>query len=94
MHYFVRGPVVEFAPGMKLASYKALLEHALKCLSEKNGQSYSKILYWLRCKLRFSLLSVAITCLKESRSSYHPFGIKESAAIDLLCTESRISSFH
>ena len=38
-------------------------------LSEKSGQSYSKTLYWLRCKLSFSLLWAAITCLRGSRSS-------------------------
>ena len=61
-------------------------------ISEKNGQCYSKTLYWLRCKLSFSLLRSAITCLRGSRSSYHRFGFKESAAIDLVCAEGRISS--
>ena len=62
-------------------------------LSEKNGQSYSMTLHWLRCKLSFSLLRAAITCLRGSRSSYHRFSFKESAAIDLVCAEGRISSF-
>ena len=62
-------------------------------LSEKNGQSYSMTLHWLRCKLSFSLLRAAITCLRGSRSSYHCFSFKESAAIDLVCAEGRISSF-
>ena len=62
-------------------------------LSQKNGQSYSMTLHWLRCKLSFSLLRAAITCLRGSRSSYHRFSFKESAAIDLVCAEGRISSF-
>ena len=62
-------------------------------LSEKNGQSYSMTLHWLRCKLSFSLLCAAITCLRGSRFSYHRFSFKESAAIDLVCAEGRISSF-
>jgi len=51
-------------------------------LSEKCGQSYSKTLYLLRCKLSFSLFHATITCLRGSRFSYHCFGLKESAAID------------
>ena len=33
-------------------------------LSEKNGQCYRRTLYWLRCKLSFSLLRSAVTCLR------------------------------
>ena len=42
-------------------------------ISEKSSQTYSMTLYWLRCKLSFSLLHSAITCLRGSRSSYHRF---------------------
>ena len=60
-------------------------------LSERNSQSYSKTLYWFRCKLSFSLLRYAITCLRGSRSTYHHFGFNESAVIDLECAEGRIN---
>ena len=47
---------------------------------EKSSKPYSMTLYWLRCKLSFSLLQLAIMCLKGSRSSRHH--------IDLVCAES------
>ena len=56
-------------------------------ISEKSSQTYSMTLYWLRCKLSFSLLRSAITCLRGSRSSYHRFKFSDSA-IDLACAES------
>jgi len=46
-------------------------------------------LYWLKCKLSFSLLRSAITCLRGSRSSYHRFKFSDSA-IDLACAESHL----
>ena len=58
-------------------------------ISEKSGQSYSMTLYWLRCRLSFSLLSSAVTCLRGSRSSYHRFKFTDSA-IDLACAESHL----
>ena len=64
-----------------------------KCLasliSEKSGQSYSMTLYWLRCRLSFSLLRSAVTCLRGSRSSYHCLKFTDSA-IDLACAESHL----
>ena len=33
-------------------------------ISEKSSQTYSMTLYWLRCKLSFSLLHSTITCLR------------------------------
>jgi len=53
-------------------------------ISEKSSQPYSMTPYWLRCKLSFSLLHSAITCLRCSRSSYHRFKFSDSA-IDLAC---------
>ena len=35
-------------------------------LSEKHGQSYSKTLYWLKCKLNFLLLCSAVVCILSS----------------------------
>ena len=58
-------------------------------ISEKSSQSYSMTLYWLRCKLSFSLLRSAITCLRGSRSSYHHFKFSDTA-IDLACAESHL----
>ena len=65
-------------------------KHIASLLSEHSGQLYSKTLYWLRCKLTFSLLRSAITCLRGSRSSYHRFHNFKSSAVDLVCAESRL----
>ena len=40
-------------------------------ISEKRGQPYSQTLFWIRCKLSYSLLRPAVMCLRESRLSYH-----------------------
>ena len=40
-------------------------------LSDKHNQPYSKMLYWLCCKLSFFLLLSSIRCLRGSRSSIH-----------------------
>ena len=40
-------------------------------LTQKCDQSYSKTLYWIRCKLSYSLLRSAIMCLRGARSSIH-----------------------
>jgi len=61
-------------------------------LFEKRGQSYSKTLYWLRCKLGFSLLHSAVACLRGLRSSYHHYGSSETTAIDLICAEGRLDT--
>ena len=58
-------------------------------ISEKSSQTYSMTLYWLRCKLSFSLLHSVITCLSGSRSSYHYFRFSDTA-INLACTESHL----
>ena len=39
---------------------------ALK-IAEKSGECYSKIMTWMRCKLRFLILRACLTCLRGSR---------------------------
>ena len=57
-------------------------------ISERSNQSYSMTLYWLRCKLSFSLLQSAITCLRGSRSTKHHFDFSD--AINLIYREGRL----
>ena len=40
-------------------------------LAEKRGQSYSRTLGWLRCRLNFSLIRSAIQCFRGARSARH-----------------------
>ena len=61
-------------------------------IAEKQNHPYSSTLFWLRCKLSFSLLRSAIMCIRGSRSSYHRPTNMFSEAIDLSCSESRISN--
>ena len=60
-------------------------------IAEKRDQPYSRTLFWLRCKLSFSLLRSAIMCIRGSRSSYHHPSRTSGEAIDLICSESRIA---
>ena len=50
-------------------------------ISDKSGQPYSMTLFWLLCRLSFSLLRSAITCLRGTRFSKRHFN---SEAIDLI----------
>ena len=38
-------------------------------IAEKHNDPYSSTIFWLRCKLSFSLLRSAIMCIRGSRSS-------------------------
>ena len=72
-----------------LATIAIVYKRLAGLISEKSSQTNSMTLYWLKCKLSFSLLHSAITCLRGSRSSYHHFKFSDSA-IDLACAESHL----
>ena len=61
-------------------------------IAEKRDQPYSRALFWIRCKLSFSLLHSAIMCIRGSRSSYHHPAAMIGEAIDFTCSEGRIVS--
>ena len=61
-------------------------------IAEKRDQPYSRTLFWIRCKLSFSLLRSAIMCIRGSRSSYHHPAGMIGEAIALTCSEGRIVS--
>ena len=56
-------------------------------IAEKKEQPYSLTLFWLRCRLSFSLLRSAIVCLQGSRSSYHQPSTANplESSIDYMC---------
>ena len=62
-------------------------------IAEKQNHPYSSTLFWLRCKLSFSLLRSAVMCIRGSRSSYHRPTNMFNEAIDLSCSKSRISNW-
>ena len=58
-------------------------------ISEKRGHLYSQTLFWIRCKLSYSLLRSAVMCLRGSRSTHHRCNIQlQDPAIDLACSNS------
>ena len=63
-------------------------------LAEKQGRAYSSTLYWLRCKLNFSLLRSAIMCIQGSRSIFSPESTSSPIeSIDLALHEGRVPIF-
>ena len=52
-------------------------------ISEKRGHSYSQTLFWIRCKLSFSLIHSEIMCVRGSRSHHLCQQNMHDPAIDL-----------
>ena len=59
-------------------------------LAHKWNQSYSTTLWWLRCRLTFSLIRSAIQTLCGARES-EGHAIHSPASVDLVITESGIA---
>ena len=59
-------------------------------LAHKWDQPYSSTLWWLRCRLTFSLIRSAIQALRGARSS-QGHAVHSPASVDLVITESRIA---
>ena len=60
-------------------------------IADKRNEPFSRTLFWLRCRLNFSLLRSAVACLRGARSS---LGYPEKCdAIDLVMNEGRVPSF-
>ena len=58
-------------------------------ISEKRGHPYCHVLYWIRCKLCYSLLRSGVMCLGGSRSNHHKHNLGDPST-DLACSESRL----
>ena len=54
-------------------------------IAEKQNHPYSSTLFWLRCKLSFSLLQSAVMCIRGSRSSYYRPTSMFNETINLSC---------
>ena len=54
-----------------------------------SGHPFCHVLYWISCKLCYSLLRSAVMCLRGSRSSYHKNDLFDPS-INLACSESRL----
>ena len=58
-------------------------------LADKREMNYSQCLYWMRCRLCFSLLRLAIMCLRGHHSTVH---CPASASINLAYSEGRLNA--
>jgi len=61
-------PLVFCCGGMGPAA-TVVFKRLATLISEKRGHHYSQTLFWIRCKLSFSLLRSAIMCLRGSPSA-------------------------
>ena len=64
-------PLVFSTTGELGSTATVVFKRLASLIADKQEQPYSKTLFWLRCKVSFSLLRSAIMCLRGSRSSYH-----------------------
>ena len=62
------------------------------CIVHLRNLRHRLYIFWLRCMPSFSLLRSAIMCIRGSRPSYHRPTNMSIEAIDLSCSESRISN--
>ena len=80
-------PLVFSAAGGMGPTASVVYKRITSMLSQKYDQAYSKTLYWIRCKLSYSLLRSAVMCLRVAHSSiHHPAPSPET--MDLACHES------
>ena len=59
-------------------------------ISEKNDQSYTTTMGWIRCSISFSLIRSVVMCLRGSRSSYHHPISPSCLPLDLVSVEGRV----
>ena len=73
--------------GPEAKFYHKLLAHKL---SDKNGDRYDNVVNYIRCKLSFLILKMALLCIRGKRT----FSKKDSSNvpddIDFVCLESRL----
>ena len=50
-------------------------------LADKRDTSYGSTIYWIRCRLGFSLIRAALTCLRGCRARQFSDSIKGSIAV-------------
>ena len=86
-------PLVFSAAGGMGTIATVVYKRLASLLAEKQGRPYSSTLYWLRCRLNFSLLRSAIMCIRGSRSTFSPDSTSPTESIDLALHEGQVSAF-
>ena len=79
-------PLVLSATGGLANEATVFYKRLASCLAMKWDQSYSSTMFWLRCRLTFSLLRSAVQCIRGARSS-NGHAAKSSPPIDLAISE-------
>ena len=82
-------PLVFAATGDMGPTATTVFRKLASMLAEKRSINYSKCLFWLRCRLCFSLLRSAVMCLRGHRSSV---GRPSTTNVDLAYSEGRLES--
>ena len=83
-------PLVFSATGGMGREATCFYKRLASMLTHKWDQAYSTTLWWLRCRLNFSLIRSAIQALRGARSS-EGHAVHFPASVDLVITESRIA---
>ena len=64
-------PLVFAATGGMGLTTATVFKKLVSLLSEKRSINYSRCLYWLRCRLCYSLLRLSVMCLRGRCSTHH-----------------------
>ena len=85
-------PLVFSTSGGMGATATVVYSRIASMLAQKQDKPYSKVMYWIRCRLNYSLLRSAIMYLRGSRSSIHrpAQAPTTSNTIDIACSEGRV----
>ena len=88
-------PLVFSAAGGMGSAATVTYRRLASLLATKRSQPYSRTMGWIRCRISFSLLRSAVTCLRGARSTMgHPLGPRISDTnLDLATSEGKVPSY-
>ena len=84
-------PIVFSSTGRLGSTATVIFKKLASLIADKQEQPYSKKLFWLHCKVSFSLLRSAIICLCGSRSTNHRPQHLFDTSIDLAISDSKVN---
>ena len=71
-------PLVFTTTGGMADEYVVYHSRLAELIANKNGESYSSAISWIRAKLSFAIVRAAILCLRGSRSRRRQLGFVDS----------------
>ena len=63
-------------------------KHLAEKIANKTGQTYERIMLWIRCKLSFAIMRSALFCLRGSRSV--KINVESGEDFSFACDEARL----